>query len=298
VTKLRPPTVSVVMPTYNRASKLRAVVQSVLQQTFDDLELIIVDDGSTDGTQTILADLAREDNRIRPAYLPQNCGAPAARNAGLRVARGSWVALVDSDDDLLPISLEVRLAAARAEGVDVVHSDFYVWQAHESVPEAWGLKPLRGNVYRDLLRSPAYANPQLLVSASAIRRVAPLDERLVSYQDWDLGIALARHHKFGFVETPTFTWDQRAIDTISSDIRREVEGYEQVVAKRRREILVTLGPKALAAHYDELSLLNARAGNASASRRCSRVALLLWPGPRTLRARIGSRLRDAPRSRA
>lgn len=285
------PLISVVVPTFNRAHKLPTAVRSVLSQTVEDLELVIVDDGSTDDTRSLLADLARQDVRVRPLRLACNSGAPAARNAGVAAARGAWIALVDSDDELLPDSLEVRLGAARTEGAEVVTSDWYTWHRDQPAPALHGVDPLRGDVYRRLLRGPATGGA--FVSSSAMRSVMPLDERLVAYQEWDLAIALARRYRFACAEVPTFIWDQRAADTISSDPRREARGYERVIVKRRFEILSKLGPKGLAGHYKTLSELYLRAGSSGASRRCAHIAVMLWPVSPKVRSLVSPRWKSA-----
>jgi len=89
------PKVSVVIPTYNRASEVRNAIESVLTQTFSDLEVIVVDDGSSDGTGKILGE--SYGNRIR-YYAQANQGASVARNRGVAEARGEWIAFLDSDD--------------------------------------------------------------------------------------------------------------------------------------------------------------------------------------------------------
>lgn len=104
-----PPTVSVILPTYNRATLLPRAVHSVLAQTRQDFELIIVDDASTDGTAELVEQLA--DSRI--VYLRQSArrGAAAARNTGIRAATAPYVAFIDSDDAWLPTKLERQLSA-------------------------------------------------------------------------------------------------------------------------------------------------------------------------------------------
>src|SRR6266540_1479939 len=93
--KSKMPSVSVVIPTYNRASLLREAIDSVLNQTFNDLELIIVDDGSTDNTEEVVHSFT--DHRLM--YLKQqNEGASSARNAGIQAATGEFIAFLDSDD--------------------------------------------------------------------------------------------------------------------------------------------------------------------------------------------------------
>ena len=102
------PTVSVIIPTYNRALTLGRAVQSVLDQTFSDFELLVIDDGSTDETPEAMA--SYEDPRIQYLYLPQNSGVAHARNYGIKQARAELIAFLDSDDEWLPTKLERQTA--------------------------------------------------------------------------------------------------------------------------------------------------------------------------------------------
>src|SRR5262245_10224002 len=102
--------VSVVIPTYNRARTLGRAVQSVLRQAGIDLELVVVDDGSTEPPGDNLAEVMANDRRVRCIRHTENRGAQAARNSGIREARGGWIAFLDSDDYWLPGSLAIRLS--------------------------------------------------------------------------------------------------------------------------------------------------------------------------------------------
>ena len=117
-------TVSVVMPVYNGERYLERAVRSVIAQSFGDWELIIVDDGSTDGTHAIAARLAAEDSRIRLIKNEENRGAAASRNAGLELCRGEFVALLDGDDLWRPEKLERQLALADKTGADIVYCSY------------------------------------------------------------------------------------------------------------------------------------------------------------------------------
>jgi glycosyltransferase involved in cell wall biosynthesis len=101
--------VSVVIPTYNRADVLPRAVQSVLNQTIRDLELIVVDDGSSDGTEKVILDFREHDGRIRSIRHEKNRGGNTARNTGLQNARGRYIAFLDSDDEWFPENLEKQL---------------------------------------------------------------------------------------------------------------------------------------------------------------------------------------------
>ncbi|MDR2901786.1 MAG: glycosyltransferase [Lactobacillales bacterium] len=109
-TKGHAPTVSVVMPTYNRAALLPRTIDSILTQSFTDFEFIIVDDGSTDESMGILKSYAQKDSRIVLLKNTQNRGISHARNKGNRRARGKYIAILDSDDPALPGRLEKQVA--------------------------------------------------------------------------------------------------------------------------------------------------------------------------------------------
>ncbi|HLJ59991.1 MAG TPA: glycosyltransferase family 2 protein [bacterium] len=99
--------VSVVIPAFHRVPTIGAAWRSVQAQTHRDWEAIAVDDGSTDGTAEVVMRLAHEDDRIKRIRHDRNCGAQAARNAGIRSACGEWIAFLDSDDQWLPQSLDI-----------------------------------------------------------------------------------------------------------------------------------------------------------------------------------------------
>ena len=120
-----PPVISVVVPCFNTAPYLPATLQSVGEQTFQDFEVLLVDDGSTDGTLAVLHAWAASDPRFKVIALGRNQGIVAARNAALAVARGEYVALLDSDDVWTPDALAQRLAVARRyPSADVIATDF------------------------------------------------------------------------------------------------------------------------------------------------------------------------------
>jgi len=101
------PTVSVIISTYNRAHLIGRAIQSVLNQTYQDFEVIVVDDGSTDNTEEIVKSF--NDPRIRYIRHEKNKGAAAARNTGIKAARGKYIAFQDSDDEWLPEKLEKQM---------------------------------------------------------------------------------------------------------------------------------------------------------------------------------------------
>src|SRR6266481_4081519 len=117
------PRVSVIIPIYNGATTIERALKSVFEQTFTDFEIVVVDDGSTDDTPSVLAKFG---DRIRMFRQP-NRGLPGARNAGVAVSRGELLALIDHDDQWLPRKLEISVAALLDDsGAALVYSDLVV----------------------------------------------------------------------------------------------------------------------------------------------------------------------------
>lgn len=115
-----PPVVSVIVPAWNAEETLERAVASVLSQTFDRLEVVVVDDASTDRTATVAERIARGDRRVRMLRTADNGGPAAARNVGIEAARGEWIAVLDADDSFAPERLETLIDRARADGADMV----------------------------------------------------------------------------------------------------------------------------------------------------------------------------------
>ena len=290
------PHVTVVIPAFNRAGYLETAVRSVLDQTFQNTEVVVVDDGSSDETVAIAERLAVADSRVHVIRHERNRGAQAARNTGARAARGRWIAFLDSDDHWLSHSLELRLKTAEMEGVNVVHSACLV-QTGENEIGLFSVPALKGDIYCDLLRGPGPMFQGLLVSKQAFLDAGGLDEAIRSYQEWDTCILLARTERFGFVSDPTFIYNRQGHETISKDMLRDAQGYEQIVTKHLWSILFKVGPRVVSAHYRAIASKYAVVGDfrrALLSKTCS---LMWWPSPPALARlasgavrRIGSRL--------
>jgi glycosyltransferase involved in cell wall biosynthesis len=272
------PRVSVIIPTHNRSKQIELAIASVLAQSYADLEAIVVDDGSEDDTVRIVEACAQKDPRIRLIEHHQRRGAQAARNSGIFAAKGEWIAFLDSDDEWLHDSLALRLRVA-------ANGNLQVEAGAQS--RRYGLPPLEGPVYGNLLQKPGTFFPGLLVASKCFKQIGRLDESIVSYQEWDVSIRLAKYYRFGFVSEPTFVYNCRHGDNISKDLLRNAEGYEQVFTKHFWPILHQCGPKVLVEHYQTAAHLYAQANDANNERRCSRNAFFLWPlRPRAILHRV------------
>jgi glycosyltransferase involved in cell wall biosynthesis len=190
------PRVSIITVTYNYGHFLPEAIQSVLEQTFPDWELIVVDDGSTDNTADVVASF--QDHRIR-YVCQQNRGNPAARNAALKMATGEYVAFLDADDAWLPDKLQKQVTQLDSlpPSVGLVYSDAYVFNDEDGAVIRrflQGRTPPRGRVFTQLL--PEEGGWFIHDTASLIRRVVfervgLYDESLRTYEDWEMWVRIA-----------------------------------------------------------------------------------------------------------
>ncbi len=190
--------VSVIMPAYNSGRYIAESVASVRAQTYAAWECIVVDDGSTDDTAAVVKRLVEEDGRVRYVARP-NGGQAAARNTGLREARGDIVAFLDSDDLWLPEKLEAQLAVLDERGVDLVYTDGYIFSddGTELREERFHILPgeARGTeMFRTLFASNRIGTLSVLMRRSALDAVGLFDEDRAyqNCEDYDLWLRLAR----------------------------------------------------------------------------------------------------------
>ncbi len=173
-----PPTISVVLPAYNAAAFIGRALDSVLAQTVRPDEIIVVDDGSTDGT----ADLVEQRHPLVTVLRQPNGGPGAARNRGVRKAVSDWIALLDADDVWLPEKLERQIAFARDAGVGIVHCSLLETRI---APDRVG--------FADLWRQNCIVNSSVLVRRAAWESVGGCDEdtALISVEDYNLWLRIA-----------------------------------------------------------------------------------------------------------
>lgn len=119
--------VSVVIPVYNGAAYIGRAVRSALEQSLHDIEVFVVDDGSSDETPAIVEALAGQDSRLRLLRMERNGGPSAARNRGIAQARGRWIAILDADDWFAPDRLQILVERGEAAGADFVSDNLLVW---------------------------------------------------------------------------------------------------------------------------------------------------------------------------
>lgn len=196
------PSVSVLIPTYNRAELLLRAIKSVVAQTFQDIEVLIIDDGSTDGTAETVE--AIRDARVRYLRQPQNGGVAAARNRGLREAQGEFVAFLDSDDEWLPGKLERQVGALRQAPPDVA----LVYTGVETVladgSRQVALARQRGHLYRAMLEQNVIhgGGSNVMIRRDVVATVGFFHEGMPAIEDYEYWLRITRFYRVEAVADP------------------------------------------------------------------------------------------------
>lgn len=196
--------IDVVIPVFNGEAFIELAIRSVLQQTVSPKHVIVVDDGSTDGTSRVMARLQAEDVRITFHRQPKT-GVSAARNAGIKASTATFIAFLDADDIWLPEKLERQLDAFAQGGAETgfVHSSYFCINAQgERLPDQKVVPPQqRGDIFMPLLLDGYVLSgsaSSVLVRRTVLDKVGYFDERLFYGEDWDLWLRLAQVSKVDF----------------------------------------------------------------------------------------------------
>ena len=224
------PRVSVIIPTYNRAAAVQRAIASVLGQTLEDFELLVVDDGSTDETADAIAGI--DDPRLRCIRQERNKGVAAARNRGIAEARAPLLAFLDSDDEWLPRKLALQVALMESSPR---HVGFVGCGVEDTLDGRTQAKPPEGRgflfdrmLYANLLHG---AGSSALVRKAAIDMVGGFDERLPAIEDYDLWIRICRFWSVEQVAEPLVRYND-AESEIGGELRRSRARGANIAARR------------------------------------------------------------------
>ena len=197
----QPPKVSVIIPTYNRQGLLGRAMGSVLDQSFEDFELIVVDDASTDRTRETVEGFA--DGRVRYLRHDTNEGAATARNTGIRASRGQYIAFHDSDDEWLAGKLEKQMRLFEEAG-DTVGAVYCAFLRIENGKEIYipgpHIEDREGDLSHALLFGNFVSTQTLVIRRDCLERAGLFFDHLPRFQDWELAIRLSADCKFRLID--------------------------------------------------------------------------------------------------
>jgi glycosyltransferase involved in cell wall biosynthesis len=216
-----PPQISVVIPVFNGEHTIKRALDSVFAQTFSELEVIVVDDASTDGTAGLVAQY--NDKRLTLVRCAENLGAGAARNKGIAQARGKWVAFLDADDAWKPEKLmrQVELLRSSSKPVGACATGYDIEKNGRRFAVILNLMPHRFR-YDILFGCTISPGSTLMVERSVFDRVGTFDEKFRRLEDWDWLLRFSEHYDMEFVPNPMadiyITWNKSPDGTKGTDL--------------------------------------------------------------------------------
>lgn len=269
------PRVSVIIPTCQRPIPLRRAIDSVLAQTFQDFELIIVDDASDDSTGHVVKSVP--DTRIHYIRHNTNKGGSAARNTGVKNARGEYLAFLDDDDEWLPEKLAAQcevLDHSPAE-VGVVYTGYFRIDRVSGKIVSQRIPKKKGDLYDALhLENCLGSTSSVLVRKECFEKVGFFDESLPSFQDYDMWVRISKYFQITYVNRFLLKYYIHEIK-ISSNPEKFGVGIEKMMAKLGSDSGVLR--KNFSTQYCKLGLLYSLNGHPQKGRQAYAKAIKLCP---------------------
>lgn len=229
--------ISVIIPTYNRANTICRAIDSVLNQTYRDIEIIVIDDFSTDNTEFVLSDYINT-KKIKYYKLLENKGACFARNYGVKLSKGDYIAFQDSDDWWLPNKLEIQLNYITKTKADMVFSAF------TKIDEETGKinKKFPDNLvkdcfvsYNDLLVKSLISTQVMMIKKSCFNDII-FDETMPRFQDWDFSLRFSNKYRIFYInQILCKVYFQR--NSISKNPKNGIQALEKIYKKNESNYL-------------------------------------------------------------
>lgn len=219
--------ISVVIPSFNRGSTIARAVKSVLMQTYRELEVIVVDDCSTDDTERVLSKI--NDSRLKYIKLPENKGANFARNKGIDVSKGQYIAFQDSDDIWKKDKLQKQLTFMKQGNYDVSFTSMMQHHKQKKIK----FPKINDRQKKNLLSRALYGNimsTQTIMAKRSVLLKEKFDPTIERFQDWDLAIRLLQNYEVGFLDeslVDVFISD----DSISKSNQKAIRSLKRIMSK-------------------------------------------------------------------
>ncbi len=227
--------ITVIITTYKREpGMLKRAIDSVISQTFTDWELIIVDDSPadyafSDDVRDMVLGLKGNISYVRHE---RNYGANRARNTGLKLAKGEYIAYLDDDDEFMPEKLEKQLARFTNENIAMVYCGRMMVHDDTGTEETAKSVFIEGSIYDDLMRENFVGSCSFpLVRRKALEDAGGFDEGMKSCQDWDMWLTIAQKHDAAFVPEPLVRYHVHTGEHITGSITRRIQGLEGICRK-------------------------------------------------------------------
>jgi len=228
------PLVSVIIPTYNRLHTIDRALKSAINQTYDNLEIIIIDDGSTDGTESFIKNI--NDERIIYVRHQHNKGESTARTTGVQIANGEYIAYLDSDDEWMPEKTAIQLESLLKHGSNIIAGCTGHFKIHSD--QKFEFQPPENAFWFKWFLFQCLLGPgsTLMATRTAFDKVGYYDERLIRFPDWDWLIRYTEFYPFLCISKPLAT-----IYIGNPPSAKEVQASAMVFIQKNKEKFYSLG---------------------------------------------------------
>ena len=225
------PQISVIIPCYNAEATIHETIASILEQTFTDFEIIIINDGSIDNTLQVINQFS--DERIQ-VFSFANSGPQKSRNRGIEIARGDYISFIDADALWTPDKLASQVQSLQASpNAALAYSWTDLINEHGQFVKCGRHSKIENHVFEQLIKDDFIAsgsNP--LIKAEALRAVGGFDEAILAGQDWDMWLTLAAEYQFVVVPKVQILYRKfTSHRSWSDDFERQAKGHLQVMNK-------------------------------------------------------------------
>lgn len=219
--------ISVIIPTYNREKTIKRAIDSVLNQTYQNIEVIVVDDCSNDNTEQVIHEY--NDQRLIYHKLEQNSGACVARNKGVELAKGEYIAFQDSDDEWLPDKLRVQKEYLEKNQADICFcslKNFLMNGETEVIPA----NPVNSKEILSSLLQNNFISTQTIFGKKHCFKEEPFDSDFPRFQDWDLVIRLSQ--RYNIVHCPDVLVNvYKQTDSMTFNVKKTAAGLNLIIKK-------------------------------------------------------------------
>jgi glycosyltransferase involved in cell wall biosynthesis len=267
--------VDVIIPTYNRSEFLRSAIQSILDQTYQDFRIIVVDDASTEAVYDVVKRFS--DKRIAYLRHQTNTGEAGARNTGVKNSKAEYIAFLDDDDEWLPdkLRLQVALLDKSSSKVGGIYTGFYAVDKPTGKILGRRVPKRRGYIHDDMIVENAVGTSStVLLRRECFERVGLFDQDIAWGLDYDMWIRISEGFEFEFIKDPLVKYHVHR-DQISNNLQMRILGIEALLNKYRKKFV--LNKKAFSAHYYSLGRVCQKNNNLLKAWRSLLKAISLYP---------------------
>ncbi|MCF6158851.1 MAG: glycosyltransferase [wastewater metagenome] len=269
------PVVSVIIPTHNRAQFLYSAIASVLNQTYQDFEILVIDDNSKDNTQEVVKNF--HDTRIKYIRHEKNKGEAGTRNTGIKHSNGRYIAFLDDDDEWLPekLELQIDLLQNSPQEVGCIYTGFLTVDETKRKVLQRSIPSKRGYIYYDMFIRNYIGKPStVMLKKECFKRIDLFDENIAFGTDYDMWIRISRDFHIDYIEKPMVLYCKHK-NALSADLAVRNKGMEMLFKKHNRFFM--LNRKGHGEFYMYLGIFYCCAGDVRKGRKALLKAITLYP---------------------